>query len=122
MEKGKDLYDDFEEVTSDFSPAAFPQVTIMASRYADVLPEIMYELGKNPQKLANLHTLAISSRPMAEKAMKKLVESIKGNEQAIANNQKSPAPLNKLKASANAGQDTGKRTIKDMRKDPRYKV
>ena len=49
MFRGKELYDDFEEVTQDFSPAAYPQVTVMASEY-DNLPDIVDELGKNPEK------------------------------------------------------------------------
>lgn len=120
MAAGKELYDDFEDVTQDFSPAEFPQVTIMASQY-DNLPDIMYELGKNPRKLVDLHALALSSPKMAKKEMQKLSASIKDNQSALANNVKSPSPLNKLKSSARAGQDTGKRTISDMRKDPRYR-
>jgi hypothetical protein len=120
MEQGKELYDDFEDVTSDFSPAAYPQVTIMASQY-DNLPDIMYELNKNPRKLVDLHVLALTNPPQAKKEMAKLSQSIKQNEQAVANNTKSPTPLSRLKSSKTAGQDTGRRTISDMRKDPKYR-
>jgi len=120
MAQGKELYDDFEEVTQDFSPAAYPQVTIMASQY-DNLPDIMYELGKNPRKLVDLHVMALSNPPQAKKQMAALSASIKQNEQALASNQKSPTPLSRMKASKAAGQDTGRRTISDMRKDPRYR-
>lgn len=120
MSQGKDLYDDFEEVTQDYSPAAYPQVTIMASQY-DNLPDIMYELGKNPRKLVDLHVLALTNPPQAKKEMAKLSQSIKQNEQALVNNVKSPSPLSKLKSSAVAGQDTGKKTIKDLRKESRFR-
>jgi hypothetical protein len=121
MAQGKDLYDDFEEVTSDFSPAAYPQITIMASQY-DNLPDIMYELTKNPRKLVDLHVLAMTHPALAKKEMAKLSNSIKQNEQALVNNQKSPAPMSRLKPSRVAGQDTGKLSIKDLRKQDRFKV
>lgn len=120
MSQGKELYDDFEEVTQDFSPAAYPQVTIMASQY-DNLPDIMYELGKNPRKLVDLHVLALTNPPQAKREMQKLSQSIKQNEQALINNVKSPSPLSKLKSSATAGQDTGRRTVRDLRKDPKFR-
>lgn len=120
MEQGKELYEDFDEVTQDFSPKAYPQVTIMASQY-DNLPDIMYELGKNPRKLVDLHVLALTNPPQAKREMQKLSQSIKRNEEALANNVKSPSPLTKLKRSTRAGQDTGKRTISDLRKDPRFR-
>ncbi len=120
MAQGKEIYDDFDDVTGDFSPQAYPQVTILASQQ-DNLPDIMYELGKNPQKLATLHVLALSNPALARKEMTKLSQSIKKNEQALASNVKSPSPLSRLKHSAQAGQDNGKRTISDMRKDPKYR-
>lgn len=120
MEEGKGKYPDFEEVTADFSPAAYPQVTVLASQH-DNLADIMYELNKNPRKLVDLHVLALTNKQMAQKEMAKLSQSIKQNETAVANNRQSPQPLSKMKASTVAGQDTGKRTISDMRKDPRYR-
>ena len=120
MEEGKSIHPDFEEVTSDFSPAVYPQITVMASEY-DNLADIIYELNKHPRKLVDLHVLALTDPPRAKKEMAKLSQSIKQNEQAVANNQQSPAPLTKLKSSTVAGQDTGKKTIKDMRRDPRFR-
>ncbi len=120
MSQGKDLYDDFDDVTQDYSPGAYPQVTVMASQY-DNLPDIIYELGKNPRKLVDLHVLALTNPPQAKKEMAKLSQSIKQNEQALVNNVKSPTPLTKLKSSAIAGQDTGKKTIKDLRKESRFR-
>jgi len=108
-------------VTADFNPAAYPQVTILAAQM-DNLPDIMYELAGNPSKLTHLHVLALTNPPLARKEMTKLSQSIKQNSDAVATNTKSPAPLGKLKSSAQAGQDTGKRTISDMRKDSRFRA
>jgi len=120
MEQGNELYDDFKEVTEDFSPATYPQITIMASQY-DNLPDIMYELNKNPRKLVDLHVLALTDPPRAKKEMAKLSQSIKQNETALVNNSKSPAPLSRMKSSSVAGQDNGKKTIKDLRKEARFR-
>lgn len=119
--KGKELYNDYAEKTQDITPAAYPQVTILASQY-DNMPEILYELGGNPSKLVNLHVLALTNRAQAEREMAKLAESIKANQEAKAQNQKSPQPLSRLKPSVVAGQDSGKRTIRDLRKESRFKV
>lgn len=121
MGQGKDLYQDFEEVTGEFNPGTYWQVATMATQH-DNTPAIIYELEKNPRKLVDLHMLALTDPPRARKEMAKLSQSIKDNQGAIANNVKSPSPLSKLKSSAVAGQDTGKRTISDLRKDSRFKV
>lgn len=120
MEQGKHRYDDFEEVTRGFNPGNYSRVTVLASQH-DNLADIIYDLKKNPQKLATMQVLALTDPQAAQEEMIKLSESIKKNEQALANNVKSPSPLSRLKSSAQAGQDTGKRTIRDMRQDPRYR-
>lgn len=117
MKMGPELYSDFNDVMADYNPSAFPQVTLLAAQM-DNLPDIMYELAKNPGKLTHLHTLALASPDMARKELVKLSESIKRNDDAVNNNVKSPSPLSKLKPSANAGSDTGKRKISDLRKMP----
>lgn len=120
MKQGPTLYSDFEEVTKGFSPAKYPQVTILAGQMENT-PDIIYELKKNPQKLTHLHVLALTDPEEAQIEMTRLSKSIKRNEDALANNSKSPSPLSKLKTSATAGQDTGKRRVSDLRKDPRFK-
>lgn len=120
MKQGPTLYEDFKEVTKSFNPGKYPQLTLLASRMENT-PDIIYDLKKNPQKLAMLHVLAMTDPEEAEIEMTKLSKSIKRNEDALANNMKSPTPLSKLKSSARAGQDTGKRTVSDLRRDPRFR-
>lgn len=120
MKQGPELYEDFQEVTKGFSPAKYPQVTILAGQMENTA-DIIYELKKNPQKLTHLHVLALTDEEEAQAEMTRLSKSIKRNEEALANNTKSPTPLSKIKSSARAGQDTGKRTVSDMRKDPRFR-
>ena len=120
MKQGPELYEDFQEVTKGFSPAKYPQVTILAAQMENT-PDIIYELKKNPQKLTHLHVLALTDPEEAQAEMTRLSKSIKRNEEALANNSKSPSPLSKIKTSARAGQDTGKRTVSDLRKDSRFR-
>ncbi len=121
MKQGPQLYEDFEEVTKGFSPAKYPQVTILAGQMENT-PDIIYELKKNPQKLTHLHVLALTDLEEAQAEITRLSRSIKRNEEALARNTQSPKPLSKLKSSVQAGQDTGKRTVSDLRKDSRFRV
>lgn len=114
LQKGKEIYQDFDEVLADFNPRNFPQVVYLASEL-DNTPEIIYELSKNPGKLANLNALAQADPEWAKKEMKKLSESIATNRNAIEQNQSPNAPLNRLSASSKVGGDTGQMTLKDFK-------
>ena len=121
MKQGSTLYDDFHEVTKSFKPGKYPQVALIAAEMENT-PDIIYELKKNPQKLATLQMFALNEDyDELREEITKLSKSIKRNEQAVANNTKSPQPLSRIKSSAAAGQDTGKRTVSDLRKDPKFR-
>ncbi len=121
MKQGPMLYDDFKEVTGGFKPGKYPAIAVMAAQMENT-PDIIYELRKNPTKLAALQTFALQGDDdTLREEMTKLSKSIKRNEEQIANNTKSPKPLSKLKTSATAGQDTGAKGIRDLRKDPRFR-
>ena len=60
MEQGRSLYDDFEAITADFNPAEFPQLVFLANEL-DNTAAVIYELRKNPGKLAQLATLVKES-------------------------------------------------------------
>ena len=122
MKQGPTLYEDFDEVTKGFKPNKYPQVAVIAAELENT-PDIIYDLRKNPQKLATLQMFALNEDyDELREELTKLSKSIKNNAQSLSQNQKSPQPLTKLKSSAFAGQDTGKRTISDMRKESKYKV
>lgn len=120
MAQGPAQYKDFDEVVADITPEAFPNVVIEAGRDNNTA-DIMYELGKNPDKAVRLQQMAQVSQGLFQKEFRKLAESIAANKNALAQNQKAPNPLSRLKSSVVAGSDTGKRTIKDIRKDPRFR-
>lgn len=114
MAQGKEMFDDFESITADFDPAAFPQLVYLATQ-ADNTPAIIYELQKNPAKLATLSHLVDKSPSMAKAEIAKLSQSIKANEDAKKNLQEAQDPLTRLKSSP-AGADNGKMGLRDLKK------
>jgi hypothetical protein len=96
---GQELYPDFSEVIEDFNPAAFPQLVILANE-TDNTAAIIYELAKNPQKLATIAVLAERDPRAAQSAMNKLSASIKANDEAVAAEKNGAnAPLSRLQSS-----------------------
>jgi hypothetical protein len=114
MAQGKEFFDDFEETMGDFSPQAFPQLVYLAAQEENT-PAIMYELAKNPLKLASLQKLAEMHPALAEKEMKKLALSISQNHQAVQGNVSAPQPLSRLKSSKSTGVDSGKMSVADFK-------
>ncbi len=113
MAQGKDLYEDFESMTADFNPAEFPQLVFLANQM-DNTPAIIYELRKNPGKLADLATLVERSPNLARSELGKLSESIKRNAEAKQNLQEAQDPLNRLKPSP-VGTDNGTKNVRDYK-------
>jgi hypothetical protein len=113
LAQGKEMYEDFDAVTANFDPAAFPQLVYLATQ-ADNTAAIIYELQKNPSKLATLATLVERSPAMARAELAKLSQSIKTNEDAKNNLQQAQDPLNRLKPSP-VGTDNGTKTVRDFK-------
>lgn len=105
MAAGKDLFDNFEEVMSDFDPRRFPDVVLLASEMENT-PQVMYELVKNPTKLGSLQALASGDERLARKELKKLSDSIAFNEQAQDQYVAPKPPLSAPKPSQ-VGKDSG---------------
>ena len=113
MAQGKDMFEDFEAMTADFNPAEFPQLVFLANQM-DNTPAIIYELRKNPGKLADLAVLVEKSPSMARNELSKLSESIKRNDEAKRNLQEPQDPLTRLKPSP-VGTDNGTKTVRDFK-------
>lgn len=113
MAQGKDMYEDFEAMTADFNPSEFPQLVFLANQM-DNTPAIIYELRKNPGKLADLSVLVEKSPSMARSEIAKLSESIKRNDEAKRTLQEPQDPLSRLKPSP-VGTDSGKQTLRDYK-------
>lgn len=113
MNLGKEKYQDFDEVMTGFNPKDFHEVVFLAADL-DNTPDVMYELSKNPFKLATLNHLATRSPEMARRELMKLSQSISTNEQAKANHVTANEPLSSLKSSV-TGVDNGQMSLKDFK-------
>lgn len=113
--KGRTAYDDFDEVTKDFDPTAFPQLTFLLSGIENA-GDVLYDLSKNPLKLAGLDRLAEKNPRQAQNELLKLAKSITDNRQAQddAKQQQVAEPLDRLSPSRVSGSN-GKQTIRDLR-------
>lgn len=116
--QGKAAYEDFDEVTQDFDPTAFPQLTFLLSGI-DNAGDVLYDLAKNPLKLAGLDRLAEKNPRQAHNELLKLSKSILDNKQAQADaqNQNVAEPLDRLQPSRVSGSN-GKMGIRDLRNQP----
>lgn len=113
MSSGKDTYEDFDTVMSDFNPAAFPNLVYLANQ-VDNTPAVMYELMKNPSKWATLAVLSERDPNAAQNMISKISASIKANEQAKADEKIVPAPLGRM-SSSTTGQDDGTKSVRDFK-------
>ncbi len=121
MAVGPTLYEDFEKVTSEFNPTAFPQIVFLAANL-DNTAEVMYDLAKNPQKLMTIDYLAQRDPKSAYANLQRLSESIKSNQLAKESNPQSMAPLTRIQPSVTAGADSGKLSIEDYKRMPWLRV
>ncbi len=113
MSSGKDAYEDFDTVMSDFNPAAFPNLVYLANQ-VDNTPAVMYELMKNPSKWATLAVLSERDPNAAQNMISKISASIKANEQAKAEEKNAPDPLSRM-SSSTTGQDNGTLSMRDLK-------
>ena len=115
---GKENYQDFDDVIGDFNAAAFPKIVYLASQL-DNTSDVMYELAKNPQKLAMIDYLADKSPAEAQKALKSIGSSIQQNRAAMQQSNTPSAPLSRMKPSTAVGNGGGPMSIADFK--ARYK-
>lgn len=118
MDTGRNAYSDFDEVTKEFDPTAFPQLVYLVSGLENA-GDIIYDLSKNPSKLATLDALAQRSPRMAQAELGRLSQSISQNSNARqeADQYSTQAPLNPLQPSRVSGSN-GQMTVKDLRNQP----
>jgi len=114
MGAGKGKYSDFDETVAKLGNLQnLPHVVKMAAE-TGIAGDVMYELGRNPGKVASLTTLAYINPQLAEEEMKKLANSIKTNEQGS----QSPdvaEPLSQVRPST-VGKDNGSNAVRDLRR------
>lgn len=115
---GKDKYNDFDQVVGDVELAQFPNTVQLLHGYVDNVSDVMYELARDPIKMAQLETLARTSQKGAVKAIQSLSKSIKDNQDGMKM-RTSKEPLDQLRPS-NTGTDSGEPSVRDYRR--KYRV
>jgi len=114
MSSGKGKYSDFDETVATLGDMKnLPHIVEMAAD-TGIAGDVMYELGKNPGKVASLMTLAYINPHLAKSEMKKLSDSIKQNQTAQETPQ-AKEPLSQIKSST-VGMDNGMPTVRDLKK------
>ena len=118
VSQGKANYQDFDDVTRDFDPTQFPQLTFLLSGIENA-GDVLYDLAKNPSKLAQIDYMAQRSPKMAQSQLQSLSKSIADNKQAQvdAKGQNIAEPLDRLQPSRVAGSN-GKMSVRDLRSQP----
>lgn len=111
---GKEKYQDFDTVTSDIDFGRFPNVVQLLAEHVDNSSGVLYELGKDRIKMANLEVLAERSPRDAIIQAQRLSQSIRDNESA-SKTQFPNEPLSQMKPT-NTGTDSGQMTVADARK------
>lgn len=121
LEKGRESYDDFDEVTKIFKPDKFPHLAAVTAGL-DGGEDILYEISKNPSKIGILHNLITHDPDLAEIEITKLQDSIKLNKKAKdeANNNKVSSPLEPL-TSSKSTYGNGSSSYSSLRNDPRLR-
>lgn len=110
MEDGKEHYEDFNETVEKLNLPTMPQVIHFANEMPNTA-DIMYELGKNPSKVASLMNVIQYTPQLANQEFKKLSDSIVTNKEA-ANAKKVKEPLSQVQTSY-TGTDNGEMSVSD---------
>jgi hypothetical protein len=98
MDLGKDAYPDFEDTVKQMDLSAIPVIVQLANEVGNT-SDVMYDLGKNPYKIAQLEILAAKSPNLARAEMMRLSKSIDTNKSAQAQ-VTAKEPLSQMKPSA----------------------
>lgn len=114
MELGKDAYEDFEDTVKQIDLASIPEIVQLANGVSNT-HDVMYDIAKNPYKIAQLKMLAQTSPHLARAEMNRLSQSIIANNNAKAQVSDVKAPLSQLKSSTNTV-GSGTHTLSDFKR------
>jgi hypothetical protein len=113
VNSGKEKYADFDEVTGDMELKQFPNVVQMLAEHVENSGDVLYELGRNRLKLAQLEALSERSPRDAIREARRLADSIRDNEKADSYKQPN-APLSQQRPS-NVATESGPLSASDYR-------
>lgn len=118
LDAGKAKYEDFDAVAGDIEFSRFPNVVQMLADHIDNSHDVLYELGKDRLKMAQLEQLSYMSPKDALVQVRRMAESIKANESS-GRARRPNEPLSQLRPS-NVGTDNGALSVSDYRR--KYKA
>ena len=113
ISSGKEKYQDFDKVTGDIEYARFPNTVQILADHLDNSADVLYELGKDRFKMAQLESLSYMSPRDAIIQAQRLAQSIKDNDQA-SKVRLPNEPLSQMRPSI-SGTDSGNMSMKDLR-------
>lgn len=116
IETAKSKYPDIEQTIADLELGSSPQVAQIVSwaNSLDNTAEVMYDIGKHPEKYASVLMLSHTNPRKAVALLQSLSGSIKKNEDALKQ-QLPNEPLSQVKPST-TGADNGSMTVSDYKK------
>lgn len=114
MQAGKGKYSDFDETVANLGDMKNLLHVVELATETGIAGDVMFELGRNPSKVASLTTLAYINPQLAKLEMKRLADSIKMNEQA-SQTPSAAEPLSQVKPST-VGKDNGSNSVRDLRR------
>jgi len=118
MAEGAKSYEDFDTVMKEFDPTSFPQIVYLVANL-DNAADVMYELAKNPTKLATIDHLSNRAPKQAQAELQRIASSIAANKAAAA--QESGAltspPLDRMQPGNNTAAN-GRMSVSDLRNQP----
>lgn len=118
MDESRKNYEDFDDVVSKFNPEGFSNLVYTVAQMPNS-GDIIYELVKDPDKLASVDRLLERSPQLAHAQLAKLSQSISANRAAVdqASQYHVSEPLSPLQPSRVSGSN-GKMTVTDLRSQP----
>ncbi len=116
MQAAEAKYPGIEEKLNnlDYSPA-MAKVIGLANDMENT-GDIMHEILSNPSKLMDLLNMAREQPKLAAQQIASLSNSIKTNQEALAQEKQAQDPMSQLKPSTSAGMDNGAMSVSDFRK------
>jgi hypothetical protein len=112
-------YPDFDDVTKHVDFTQVPEVLHYAN-LVDNAGDVLYDLAKNPSHIGTLRSLPPA---LAAQEVRKLSDSIKANENAVANMPNAREPRSQIKSSPVQTTSDGNMSVRDFRvalKNKRY--
>jgi len=116
MDMGKEAYEDFEDSVRELDLRSIPEIVHLANSVGNTA-DVMYDLAKNPYKIANLKVLAQTSPQLAKKEMQRLSQSIDSNKAAVQQ-VNTRAPVSQMKPSTGIADGGTGMTLKDFKRAP----